>query len=59
MYDMVLVNLITSDGKTIPVGMADSFEDAKKMMDYIDKLIGKDKIKDYQIISFPECRKYL
>lgn len=54
MHNMVLVNLVTREGKTIPVGMADSFEDAEELIDYADRLIGMKKIGDFQIVSFPE-----
>lgn len=55
MHNMFLVNLIDKEGKTIPVGIADSTEDLKKMIEYIKKLFGNGKIEDYQIAIFSKC----
>ena len=40
MHNMVLVNLVTKKRKTIPIGMAETFEDAEELIDYADRLIG-------------------
>ena len=56
MEKMVLVNLVTKEGKVIPLGMADSYENAEKLIEYADRVIGPQKTGEYQIVSFPDDR---
>ena len=36
--------------------MADSYENAEKLIEYADRVIGPQKIGEYQIVSFPDDR---
>ncbi len=56
MDNMVFVSLVTKEGKVIPLGMADSYENAEKLIEYADRVIGSQKIAEYQIVSFPDDR---
>ncbi len=59
MQNVFLVRLVTKEGKIIPVGIADSYENAEKAIEYTERLFDLKSIGEIQIISFPDYEEKL